>query len=165
MNKGHALTIARYVGVATAVCVPALVVAQLPPASNLEAGDVLRAQDILQIRNALDDALRRIALLEQRAINKAGLRPEPAVVAAPPNATPAAVAECDDDEIMLNCGCRGLTNITADPLNGTNNTSMDLRMVLVRNAADAASCTCQAQNVGTNADAALAAIAWCLPVN
>lgn len=166
MKKGRTPNIARYLGVAAAVCVPALVLAQaLPPVNNLEPGDVLRAQDVLQIRNALDNALSRIALLEQRAINKSGLRPESAVVAAPPNATPAAVAECDDDEIMLNCGCRGLVNTTADPLNGTNNTSLDLRMVLVRNATGTPSCTCQAQNVGTNAEAALAAVAWCLPLN
>jgi hypothetical protein len=166
MNKGQLPTIARYLGVAAAVCVPALVLAQaLPLPANLEPGDVLRAQDVLQIRNALDNALGRIALLEARAINKSGLRPETAVVAAPPNATPAVVASCDADELMFNCGCRGLSSINGDPLTGTNNTSMDLRMVLVRDANATPSCTCQAQNVGTNADAALAAVAWCLPVD
>jgi hypothetical protein len=164
MKTAIPLTVARYAGIGLAICVPAILVAQAP-LPGFGDNQVLRGADLRLLRDAVATARDNITRLQTTAIQKALIHQVTAVVAAPPNATPSVVASCDDTEIMLHCGCRGLASATdPDHLNGANSTGMDLRMVLLRNPTTTPDCICQAQNSGTNASAGLVAIATCVPV-
>jgi len=161
MNKAHLLTLARYMGIAAAGFVPALVVAQsLPNPGNLQAGRVVLADDILRMRTAIEQ-------LQGAAIPKSRIYQVPAVVAAPAPGVPEISASCrSPNDLMLHCGCRGISSATdPNPLApASNNTVMDLRRVLILNPTTTPTCSCQAQNQGTNADAGLVAVATCVPL-
>src|SRR4051794_22702419 len=67
MKSKRTLNIARYLGVGAAMLVPALVVAQQqtsPPTSRFGEGDLLRASEVRQLRDALNEAILRINTLE-----------------------------------------------------------------------------------------------------
>jgi hypothetical protein len=160
----------KYAAVGAAVLIPTLVIAQQqtpPPGPNVfAANQVLRAGDVEQMRLALVNVIARLNTLESAgsSIRKSEIRQVPSVVAAPLNDIGTATARCLDTELLLDCSCRGIAAANLDPFSGTNNTSLNLRQVRIQDPAATSTCICQAANAGTNANAALVAIATCLPI-
>jgi hypothetical protein len=162
--------LARYAGLAAAICVPALVVAQQqtnPPTAPFADNDLLRASEVRQLRNALVEAIGRINTLEANTAGVAIAKGDVYSVAAESapvaqNGTGTIEALCEDgNDVMLSCGCGGL-NATA----GTNDTQFDLRNIDLgqRVVGQAAGCLCQADNVGNNVARVLEATGLCLRV-
>lgn|SRR5690606_3950369 len=161
MKKSLLLSLSRYLGIAAAGLVPALVVAQsLPPVNNIQPGRPVQASDILLMRTAIEQ-LQGAAILKSRIYQVGAVAPAPAPAIAD------ALARCNNpNDIMLHCGCRGISN-AADPnplAPASNNTGLDLRQVQLSAPAATPACRCQAQNQGSNAEAGLVAIATCVPV-
>jgi len=160
----------KYLALGAVALIPTLVIAQQqanPPGPGVfQAGQLLNAGDVEQMRLALVDAIARLNRLESAgtAIRKAEIRQVPGVGPAPINGIALATADCAATELMLECSCRGISSIDADPFAGVNNTSLNLRRVQLQDPTTTPSCVCQALNSGSNADAALVAIATCLPI-
>lgn len=164
--------IAQYVGIGAAVIVPALVVAQQatnPPTTNFAAGELLRASDIDQLRDALVEAIGRINALEAGQtgpLRKSNvyLAPE-AIVPNAINDIVSATSSCTNGaDLLVDCSCYGRSTAGTD---ATNSTSMDLRQVRSRNNASAgvnSACSCTGRNSGSNPDAVLIAQATCLRI-
>ena len=166
MMTRKALTWARYTGIAMAVLVPALVVAQQvtnPPADNtiFRENTVLRARDVEQMRDALAEAIGRINQLEARAASKRNVYENSGRSA---ETAQFGVARADSacnlaTDILLDCSCQGLQGTV-------NSLQFDLRHVeSFHNGGNfASSCMCQAQNVGDTTSRTLVAKATCLTV-
>jgi hypothetical protein len=142
-----------------AILLPALVVAQqraqVPVAGVFAARNLLRASDIVGLRNALADAIARIDELERTSsapLSKANVyESDPVSVLNPPGAVDSVSAGCrSSTDIILDCSCFGRSNAAL----AGNNTSMDLRQVRStgNTAGTNGSCVCQGQNSGTNAE-------------
>ena len=166
MNEKQARRWARNVAILGGVLVPALVIAQQqrnPPADNtFAANSLLRAADVEQLRDALADALIRINTLESNAgITKDDVY---AISGTSPLTAQGGVAtisaSCrDTNDVLLACGCAGSQA-------GSNSLQFDLRRVEPSegSATVAASCVCQAVNVGDASERVLEAIGQCLNV-
>jgi hypothetical protein len=141
-NKSHVWT--RYLGIAAAVFVPAMVIAQqLPPDNTFTPNALLRAESLEQMRDALAVALDRINALEQQRLTRENLyevRGEAPLSVAGGSSTAQAV--CNDNDVLLNCSCHGEL-----PPNGTNSTVQTLTRIVTRNTRDGSSsdCVCQAE--------------------
>jgi len=142
--KPNALTIARYVGIAAAALVPALVVAQQ---TQFNAGSVLTATSLRNLET-------RIGQLEAQALSKQRLLEatlDQALVQ--PGEVALVTASCDPGEIVLGCLCTGSA--------GSQN--LDLRIAGSNNQAANSNCQCRAQNVGTVAETLIASASCFAP--
>lgn len=145
MKKPSFALLVRYLGVAAAILVPALVVAQsLPSAQSFQAGQVLRANDVLLLRDALENALARIAQLEATAVVKSSIYnvvgTSTATLSTGQRAN--ATAACDAGDVAIACSCGGAAG-------GVGAVDMDTRSFLLRNPPAAAStCDCNGEWLG-----------------
>lgn len=163
MKTTNAVRWARYLGIGAAVLVPAWVVAQtvgdLPLTTNLEPNDVLRSQDLQAMRNALATLIGRVAALEGRPQVSTGLLYNARVtqLAIAPGGLDSVSGTCDDaTDVMVNCGCRGLSDV------GTNSTFFQLRQSRIDvPVGSTARCVCQGFNSG-GTSSNLVATATCL---
>lgn len=146
MTKNQLTRAARYMGIAAGLLVPALVVAQsLPSPQSLQAGQLLRANDVLLLREGLDNALSRITALESAAVTKSRVYnnvADSAPIAS--GATATATASCDGaSDLAIACSCGGTQG-------GSGVSSMNTRSFLLRNGAAAVStCACNGEWLGT----------------
>jgi hypothetical protein len=158
----NAFTLARYVGLGLAVCVPALVVAQVP-LPTFGANQVLRAEQLQTLRNELEGTRARVLELEANsgvALSKGNIYTQSNNSGPiPQNGTALAQANCEDEnDILVGCSCEGQQD-------GVNSLQFDLRRVTASNRLDGEStCVCQGVNVGTNAARVLVATAQCLDI-
>jgi hypothetical protein len=161
MKTALSLSIARYVGIGAAICVPAIVVAQALP--NFGANQVLRANQLQTLTTVLDDMRSRVLRLEASsgvALTKSNIYPQSNNSGSiPQNGTGLAQASCEDEnDILVGCSCEGQQD-------GVNSLQFDLRRVTASNRLDGEStCVCQGVNVGTNAARVLIATAQCLEI-
>jgi hypothetical protein len=167
MNHKLAKTWAIYLGIASSIAVPALVIAQQqqrnPPADGTFAAQtLLRAADVEQLRDSLDDAIRRINDLQANVVfTKENLYPiEDSSEAVAQNGSALAQASCaDNNDLLVGCSCEGRES------GGANSLQFDLRRVTASNRTDGESfCVCQGVNVGTNVSRVLFAVGQCLRV-
>lgn len=156
MKTSSPLTIARVVGVGLAICVPALVVAQLP---TFNANQVLRADQLNSLVAALNETRARVDLLQANAgvaLTKDNLyEREGNSGPIATNGIARADASCDQEDVLVNCSCEGR-------LDGINQLSFEIRRIRASNPSNGiSSCTCQAANIGSDGRS-LFAIAICL---
>jgi len=156
--KPKASSIASYLGIAAAVLVPALVVAQQ---QRFAAGNVLTASSL----NSLVD---RIAALEAQlqtqqqggGVSKGQLYFTPPVAnTLDPGEVGNVRATCNESaaDIMLSCSCGGQT-----PGSNSGNSNLDTRSSVVQNPAGAPStCECSGENLSDVA-VNIFALGWCL---
>jgi hypothetical protein len=159
----------KYAAIGAAVLIPTLVIAQQrqtqPPGPAVFApGLVLKAGDILQMRDALADVITRVNTLQANSggiLVKGNMSMYPVEGDSGPIATGGnalAQAFClDNNDVMVNCGCEGR-------LNGANQLSFELRRISSTNpVSERSGCTCQGANVGSEGRF-LFAVAQCVAV-
>jgi hypothetical protein len=160
MKTALPLTMARYIGIGVAICLPTLVVAQTLP--TFGANQVLRAEQLQILSDAIAEARRAIDELQGSGVlikNNTNIYEQEADSGPiPTNSNALAQASCrDPNDVLLNCSCEGR-------FNGVNQLSFELRRVRSSNPANSASvCTCQGTNVGSEGRS-LFAIAQCVVV-